>query len=72
MATTGGRFVVQEHQARSHHFDFRLEKDGVFKTWAVPKGLPDAVGVKRLAAAGETSNIQHRTSNIERLGKAES
>ena len=42
-------FVIKEHWARSHHFDFRLEKDGVFKSWAVPKGLPEKPGFKRLA-----------------------
>jgi len=44
-----GQFVIQEHYARSYHFDFRLEKDGVFKSWAVPKGVPETEGARRLA-----------------------
>ncbi|MDH5185655.1 MAG: ATP-dependent DNA ligase [candidate division WOR-3 bacterium] len=53
------RFVLHKHWATHLHWDFRLEKDGMLKSWAVPKGLPEKSGIRRLAIQVEDHDLDY-------------
>jgi len=58
-------FVLHEHRKPRHHFDLRLEEDGVLRSWALPRGLPRSPAQDRLAIAVPDHAMDHLTYEDE-------
>src|SRR3954463_14663865 len=54
-------FVLHEHRKPRHHFDLRLEENGVLRSWAVPRGLPESPDDNRLAVEVADHDLDHLT-----------
>jgi DNA ligase D-like protein (predicted 3'-phosphoesterase) len=58
-------FVLHDHRVPRPHFDLRLEQDGVLRSWAVPRGLPDSPARNRLAVQVPDHALDHLTYTDE-------